>query len=225
MANRMIFDPRLRTNLNLTGERFGRWLVIGFARHTGKHGYWTCRCDCGTVRAVARQSLNGGHSQSCGCLQRERTAAANLVHGHARGRRITSEYLTWCAMKNRCFNPNVAGYRDYGERGITVCPSWRDSFERFIADMGPRPRGLSLERKDNDGSYSKENCIWATRSAQMNNKRDNHVVSVGGSTMNVTEAARLAGLPPSMVFHRIYRGWSEDRWFAAARSTPQSGAR
>lgn len=132
-------------------------------------------------------------------------------HGRAR----TPEHRIWCKMKERCSNPNAINYERYGGRGIAVCPEWENSFEKFFSDMGPRPTpSHSIERRDNAGSYSKDNCFWATRLEQANNKRNNTLVEFNGRTQSVASWCRELGLNYPLVRQRIYRDkWSPDRAF------------
>lgn len=133
------------------------------------------------------------------------------------GWRWTPEYKAWCEMKRRCYNPKCRGYKDYGHRGITVCKRWRESFPKFIKDMGPKPTSLhSIERKDNDGNYKPTNCYWALRHDQSRNRRNNIFVTVNGKRMVVRDAAEVCGLSYGMVRNRIWRGWTAQR----AVSTP-----
>src|SRR5690606_6584889 len=132
---------------------------------------------------------------------------ASWVNGKA-----TPEYNAWSSMKSRCENPTVASNKDYGGRGIRVCDRWRDSFETFLADMGPRPSPQhSIDRIDNNGNYEPRNCRWATVLRQQRNKRSNHYVQFRGKTMTVTEAAEIAGANIVLVRSRIKRGWPIER--------------
>jgi len=145
--------------------------------------------------------VKSGNTSSCGCLQRE----AVTKHGQAG----TPEYQAWNSCRNRCNNPSYQGYADYGGRGIAVCDRW-DDLENFLADMGPRPKGCSLDRIDNELGYSPENCKWSTQSEQGRNRRSNRYIESWGITLLLCEWAEISGLASRTISSRIDRGWTPE---------------
>jgi hypothetical protein len=159
--------------LDLTGQRFGRLIVVRFS-HVDAHRTtrWRCQCDCGKVTVVDSNSLQQGMTKSCGCLLSDSTRERATRHGDCADFRITKEYRAWQGMKARCSNPNQSSYKHYGGRGIRVCSRWRRSFKNFLSDVGRAPdHRLSIDRKNNNGNYEPGNCRWATQSEQIQNRR------------------------------------------------------
>lgn len=126
------------------------------------------------------------------------------------------EYHSWQTAKERCHNPNNPGYQFYGKRGIVMCAKWRQSFQAFYQDMGPRPEGMSLDRIDPNGNYEPGNVRWATDKQQQRNKRSNRLVTYKGETMTVVDWAERLGLSYVALTHRLNRGWKIDRAFHQA---------
>jgi len=155
------------STINLKGQRFGRLLVLCITKDRALDGSvcWKCRCDCGEVVIVIGGCLRKHQTQSCGCLRNERVSEANTTHGHCRPGSITPTYKAWGSMKDRCA-------RDPAYKGIVkVCKRWHN-FENFLADMGEKPPGLTLDRyPDPDGDYEPSNCRWATWLQQRHNWR------------------------------------------------------
>jgi hypothetical protein len=194
------------------GARFGRWTILHEVephRALDGKGYrrFRVRCDCGTEAERYFMTLRLKTSNSCGCLRQEVTARRNYRHGLA----DTPEYLAWQNMWKRCTGQRREDYRLYGGRGITVCPEWK-SFETFYADMGPKPSPRhSLDRLNNDGPYSRENCAWRTLKEQGRNKRSNRLLTLDGETRPLVAWAELLGIDQSTLWTRLDDGWSVER--------------
>ena len=134
-----------------------------------------------------------------------------IKHGHAtRAKGISPTYRTWQAMNTRCTNVAVKSYEDYGARGISVYAGWL-VFENFLADMGEKPAGTTLERIDNEKGYGPDNCKWATKTEQARNTRANKFVDYKGQRMTQAEFAETVGHNQSTVSYRLRSGWTPEQ--------------
>lgn len=187
---------------DLAGKVFERFTALSFARSDGNHTFWNCICICGEKRVVEAGALKSGHSRSCGCLQREKFKAFATKHGGARDEvEHHPIYHIWQSMRHRCRK-----HKNYGGRGISVDARW-NSFATFRDDMWPTyKRGLSIERKDNDGPYSKENCKWATKAEQVRNMRRNRWVIYKGERMVLKDASKASGISTTTLTYRLDQG-------------------
>lgn len=186
---------------DLTGLRFGKLLVLRFSHvSNGGDRMWECQCDCGAISTPTTNRLTCGLSKSCGCAALAGLVALNKTHGLS----ALPEYKVWCLMRARCnHHPRYAG------RGITVCERWQN-FTDFLEDMGPRPEGSTIERKNNNGNYEPGNCCWATKLQQGNNKSNNITIELNGIKDTAKAWSRRLGLPYSALLSRLKHGWSDE---------------
>lgn len=205
------------TGASFIGKTFGRLkvlndgplAVIGIKR---KRLFYTsiCKCKCGEIVTVVNRDLERGDTKSCGCWNIDLNRALKTKHGRAR----TKEHYIWVAMHQRCNNPKNKGYKNYGGRGIKVCKRW-NKFENFFADKGECPKGLTLERINNDGDYEPSNCCWDTRKVQAGNKRSSFVLTVHGKTACLAELCDTFGKKYGPTWRKLRKlGWSVERAFA-----------
>ena len=200
--------------IDMTGQTFERLTVIEQVSHP-QHTHWLCRCKCGNEITVDGRSLRSGHTRSCGCVRVEASRQRMTTHGATLNRSRSPEHVAWKHMRMRCLNPRTREYPRYGGRGITICERW-SKFENFLADMGPRPKGTSLDRIDNSGNYEPGNCRWATPMQQGANTRRNRLVTYEGERIVLAEAIRRSGVSIAGVKRRIRAGWPEHLWFIPA---------
>lgn len=190
---------------DLSGMKFGRLSVQQRVVDDRKAVYWECHCVCGKISEVRADQLKLGITNSCGCLQQERLKASVTTHGDSK----TSLYKRYFKLIQRCENPKDPMYKDYGARGI------RNEFASFIqfkewAYENGYEEELTLDREDNDGNYSPENCHWISNKKQQSNKRNNVVLEVEGKSQTLTEWANETGIPYAAMCSRVKRGWSDE---------------
>ena len=180
------------------GMVFGFLTVLSVQRKERSRLVAECSCVCGGRATPSISALKSGNTRSCGCLWLATVRTKAITHGQ----RQTNVWHVWQQLKQRCLNPKNKQYKDYGGRGIGVCPEWR-CFQGFIADMGVPAEEQSLDRVDNDKGYYKGNCRWATRKQQANNKRTNHYLTFRGKTMTMMQWSDELGIPYTMLRDRI----------------------
>lgn len=209
--------------IDITGRRFGSLVVIREDATRSNDGKvrWECRCDCGATHVVPGRALRNGTSKRCpACNKQWLIERGRRQFPTSHGMSNSPEFKIWWSVIRRCTNPNDSAWASYGGRGIKICQRWRDSFQAFYDDMGPRPAGhsaggralYSIERRDVDGDYCPENCYWATDETQARNRTDNIWLTYNGVRMCQADAAKAAGLTVAAVISRRKRGWPEEHW-------------
>lgn len=202
--------------VNLIGQTFGRLTVVEKGGKDSKHNrLWICKCECGNIIAIRGMSLRSGCTISCGCIAQSVSrqnikAAQDACRTH--GGSGTPTYNSWIAMMNRCYKSHNAKYSAYGAKGISVCTRWH-CYEHFLADMGNRPAGHTLDRFPNrNGNYTPSNCRWATPKEQQRNRDSGlHVLTFNGKTQCITDWALETGIPREIIYIRINRNnWPVD---------------
>lgn len=201
---------------DLTGKRFGKLEVISFAYSDGAC-YWNCKCDCGKTTIVRGTNLRAGYTKSCGCGSLEqalknidKSRKLNTKHGCSNKEKL---YHIWKGMKARCYNPHNKRYKNYGGRGITVCDDWEKdyvNFKNWALNNGYNDN-LTIDRIDNNGDYSPENCRWVDAKIQANNTTRNIYIKYKGKIQSLSLWADTFGITYSCMKHRYDRGWSMEK--------------
>ena len=189
----------------LSNQRFGRLTVIE-RKESDKNGkaVWQCLCDCGKTTTSTTGALTSGSKQSCGCLMLQRLKEYGKTAALTHGLTYSVEFRIWRGMLDRCYNEKNIAYHRYGGRGITVCDEWKESALAFYNDVGPRPSvNHSIDRKDNDKGYSKENCRWATSQEQAANRERSFYFEYNGERKLLIDWCRILNLKYSLIYYRI----------------------
>lgn len=211
------------TDEEIIGRKFGQLTVLSIYRKVIGRAVKrnariaVCECDCGEVRESEYCNLPTGNTKMCKRCSSIKKSNHKRVHGHSEGSMGRTKiegkmYYTWCAMKRRCGNEGDKRFDDYGGRGIKVCARWADSYEAFLEDFGlPPTMKHQIDRIDNDGDYSNENCQWVTRKQNARNKRNSKIITAQGVSKTQVEWSEITGIKRETIAMRLKRGWSEER--------------
>ncbi len=201
------------------GTVFNNLTIIDVIKETGVRNYLRCECVCGKTDYYTNLPLlTSGDVKSCGCKRADRLREVASKHGNC----SHPLYSTWDAIRYRCYNPKSSQYKDYGGRGIVMSDEWLNDFLLFVKEIGPKPTPEhTIERKDVDGNYCKENCEWASRKEQANNRRDNCYLELNGKSKTITEWSSIYNINYMTVRCRLNRGWTVEE--ALTKQTKNSG--
>ncbi|KAF6620594.1 hypothetical protein HFE03_08050 [Paenibacillus sp. EKM102P] len=209
--------------VDITGNKYGRLFVLNMSRIFKHKAMWLCICDCENTVEVSGSDLRSGHTRSCGCYHKD------IVTKH--GLRSTKLNSVRSAMIDRCYNIKNSNYYNYGGRGIKVCDEWLNKekglldFYNWAMDNGYK-EGVSIDRINNNGNYCSENCRWVDMKTQLNNRRNNRLVTIGGETKTVSQWAEVAGIGTSTIDFRLRSGKSgEDLIKSSSRDKTKSGVK
>jgi hypothetical protein len=184
------------------GDKYHKLTILELVPRTKeRYAHLICQCECGKIKSIESQSVRSGNTRSCGCIGTG-IEKVRLTHGMSN----TPLHGIWKAMRRRCNNPNDSHYQNYGGRGIKVCERW-DDFMKFLQDMGPRPKGLTLERRDSNSNYEPANCYWATPLSQANNTRRTIRITHNGVSLTIRGWADATGVAHKLIYKRYMAGW------------------
>lgn len=193
--------------IDISGEKFNKLTAIKPSkRYKSGNVIWLCRCECGKECEVSGYLLRSGRQKSCGCSASERMTKLNKKH-EGYGTRL---YEIWRQMHRRCYGESSKAYKDYGGRGITICKEWKDDFSAFRtwAEGNGYTEALTIDRIDVNGNYEPNNCRWANKKTQANNRRNNRRVEYGGQSHTISEWADLLGVEQKHLRYLLNKnGW------------------
>jgi hypothetical protein len=162
----------------------------------GKASGWVCKCECGKEFFATSERIKSGRVKSCGC-KKSALLSSHVKHGHYASGRSSPELMSWRSAVARCHDPKCSTFHRYGALGVTVCEEWRNDFPAFLAELGTKPPGTTLDRIDGTRGYEPGNCRWSTPKQQSNNMKNNRFVSVAGERLTIRDASDRFGLPYS----------------------------
>ncbi len=208
-----------KTFQDLTGQKFGTLTVVKFSHRKNNRTYWICKCDCGTIKTYRADFLKRKQPPSCGCIGKKKRIEHCRILGLNRrthGKIKTRLYKIYHNMKDRCYRKSCKAYKYYGQRGITIYQGWLDNFENFYnwATTHGYADNLTIDRINNDGNYSPENCRWVDMKTQANNTRKNIKIAYNNKTQTLKEWADELGMTYTQLHHRYERGWELNRMMA-----------
>ena len=192
---------------NLINKKFGRLTVIKYiGKNKYGHNRWLCKCQCDKLHKVYTGNLTNGHTQSCGCLNKEN----KLKHGHSKKGKISRAYIAWQNMKARCGDKNITHIKYYSKRNIKICKRWL-KFENFYKDVGNPPKGKSLDRINNNKGYYPNNWRWATKKEQSRNQKNNITLKYNGKIERLINLAEKHGIKLTTLQYRLNNGYSIEK--------------
>jgi len=205
---------RIKNHKDLTDTRFCHLVVLGKLNkdeNNTTRTKWILKCDCGNECTSTEKNLSSGDKKTCcQCEYHSNLLSTNKTHGDSKSKL----YRVWYSMKERCNNKKLKGYKNYGGRGIKFCDEWKDylNFKKWSEESGYKD-GLTLERIDNNGNYSSENCRWATMYEQAQNRRSNRNITYKNLTFSVSKWEKVLGVKRGLISSRIKYGWNVDKIF------------
>jgi len=202
----------MQSNRVSAGNQYGCYTILRADENRSAqsgHKYWICQCSCGKTKSVRGEHLCSGRVVSCGCHKDKIAGDRMRTHGKSN----TTLYRIYKHIRGRCYCTTDERYSDYGGRGIAMCIDWYNDFMSFYdwAIANGYSGNLTIDRIDNNKGYSPDNCRWAGRYTQANNKRNNRYIEYGGIKLTVSQWARRIGINPKILDNRLRRGWSEER--------------
>lgn len=198
------------------GNKYGRLTVVSVSGKKPKLGYvLDCKCECGNTIQTYISRIKTGRTKSCGCFKSDMIRLTKTTHGHTAGGKDSPEFRIWCGIRQRCLNPNSFDYWRYGGAGISICDSWKDSFQSFLDYVGKRPSPKhSIDRYPNNfGNYEPGNVRWATLSQQGRNRRTNRIITIEGEARSLIEWCEKFSIRRQTVKSRLDRGWEPIKAF------------
>ena len=182
--------------------KFNRLTALEYVDQGPCGARWKFRCDCGNIKIINAYFVKTGQTKSCGCWNEENKHNRYRIHGLYN----TKLEIAWSHMKQRCLNPKSKEYKNYGGRGITICDEWENdvaAFAKWAYENGYR-EGLTIDRIDNNGNYTPENCRWTTMEVQENNKRNNQYYDWNGEQITLSQIAKRNDISRNRLYYRIY---------------------